>query len=44
MIKNYVDNKKTNISPANRSIRNVISAKEKLDSNIKSKLKSKGIY
>jgi len=46
MIRNYVNNKwvgKT-IPTEKRSIGNVISAKEKLDSSIKSKLKSKGIY
>jgi hypothetical protein len=44
MIRNYVENKPTNLSPENRSQNNVINEMEKNDKKIKDMLRKKGLY
>ena len=44
LIENYVNQQKSKLSSPDRSVSNVIREQEKLDKEIKNKLRKKGIY
>ncbi|MDP1728894.1 MAG: hypothetical protein Q8L27_01680 [archaeon] len=44
MIQNVVNQKQSKLPPEKRSISNVIVEKEKMDKELKAKMKSKGVY